>query len=46
MNSAEISEQLNISRYTVDVHRKNILKKTNAKSTYEIIQKAYSNGWL
>ena len=46
MNSAEISEQLNISRYTVDVHRKNILKKTDAKSTYEVIQKAYSNGWL
>lgn len=46
MNSAEISEHLNISRYTVDVHRKNMLKKTEAKSTSEIIQKAYNNGWV
>ena len=46
MNSAEISDSLNISRFTVDVHRKNMLKKTEAKSTYEIIQKAYNNGWV
>lgn len=46
LNSAEISDKLNISRYTVDVHRKNMLKKTEAKSTNEIIQKAYNNGWV
>jgi DNA-binding CsgD family transcriptional regulator len=30
LNSAEIASQLHLSKYTVDTHRKNILKKTNA----------------
>ena len=45
-NSVEIGELLQISKFTVDEHRKNILRKTEAKSTYEIIQKAFSNGWV
>jgi DNA-binding CsgD family transcriptional regulator len=45
-NSTEIGELLNISRFTVDVHRKNMLKKTETKSTYEIIQMAYNKGWI
>lgn len=46
MNSAEISEELNISKFTVDSHRKNMLKKTDAKSTNEIIGIAFNNGWI
>lgn len=46
MNSVEISETLNISKHTVDVHRKNMLKKTGAKSTNEIIGIAFNNGWV
>lgn len=45
-NSQEISDRLHISKYTVDVHRKNLLKKTGAKSTYEILNKAFINGWV
>jgi len=46
MSSQEISETLSISKYTVDVHRKNMLKKTDAKSTYEVLQKAFNKGWV
>lgn len=45
-NSYEMAEYLNISKHTVDVHRKNLLKKTGAKSTYEILNKAFTNGWM
>lgn len=46
MNSSEISETLSISKHTVDSHRKNMLKKTEAKSTNEIIRIAFDNGWV
>ena len=46
MNSAEISDALFISKYTVDSHRKNMLKKTEAKSTTEILGIAFNNGWM
>jgi len=46
MSSLEIAQSLNISRYTVDSHRKNMLKKTEAKSTNEVIQIAFKNGWV
>lgn len=46
MNSAEISKALNISKLTVDSHRKNMLKKTGAKSTNEIIGIAFNKGWI
>lgn len=36
-SSPEISNQLNISRHTVDTHRRNLLKKVNAKNTAELI---------
>lgn len=38
-NSTEIAIELNISKYTVDTHRKNILKKTNSASFIDIIRK-------
>jgi len=38
-NSAEIADQLYISKYTIDTHRKNILKKTNSSNFLELIKK-------
>ncbi|ALM50679.1 hypothetical protein AMR72_04070 [Flavobacterium psychrophilum] len=46
MNSTAISELLHISKHTVDSHRKNMLRKTKAKSTSEILSKAFNNGWV
>lgn len=44
--SPEIAQSLNIKKYTVDTHRKNILRKTNCLSSYELISKAINEGWL
>lgn len=46
MSSFEIGFALNISKFTVDSHRKNMLKKTEARSTNEIISIAFNNGWV
>ena len=46
MSSAGISEALNISKLTVDSHRKNMLRKTGAKSASEMIGLAFANGWV
>ena len=37
MQSKEIADILYISKHTVDTHRRNLLKKTNTKSTLEMI---------
>jgi len=44
--SKQISELLNISRQTVDKHRKNMLNKTTLTNTGELIAKAIRQGWL
>jgi len=44
--SKEIGEQLHISKQTVDTHRNNMLLKTNAKNTSELITKAIRQGWI
>ena len=46
LNSTEISEKLRISKHTVDVHRKNILRKAEAKTTVEIVRLAFDRGWI
>lgn len=46
MSSIEIGDTLNISRFTVDSHRKNMLKKASAKSTNELIKIAFDKGWV
>jgi DNA-binding CsgD family transcriptional regulator len=43
--SNNIAETLNISTHTVNTHRKNILYKTNCKSTTELILKSMEMGW-
>jgi len=44
--SKEIGAVLNISKQTVDTHRKNMLHKNKLNSTGELIGKAIRNGWL
>jgi DNA-binding CsgD family transcriptional regulator len=44
--SKEVSCILNISKQTVDRHRKNMLQKNNLNNTSELIGKAIRNGWL
>jgi DNA-binding CsgD family transcriptional regulator len=45
MSSREIAAELNISRQTVDKHRKNMLKKTGIRSSAEMVVKAIKEGW-
>lgn len=44
--SKEISSILNISKQTVDTHRKNMLHKKNLKTTGELVGKAILHGWI
>ncbi|KAA3436555.1 LuxR C-terminal-related transcriptional regulator [Rufibacter hautae] len=44
--SSQISEKLYISQHTVNTHRKNMLSKTGAASTSELIARAVREGWL
>jgi DNA-binding CsgD family transcriptional regulator len=44
--SKEISYILNISKQTVDTHRKNMLHKKNLNNTGELIGKAIRYGWI
>ena len=44
--SKEISSILNISKQTVDTHRKNMLHKNSLSNTGELIGKAIRYGWL
>jgi len=44
--SKEIAGLLNISKQTVDTHRKNMIRKNNLTNTSELVGKAISKGWL
>jgi DNA-binding CsgD family transcriptional regulator len=44
--SKEISDILNISKHTVDTHRKNMIRRNNLSNTGELIGKAITHGWL
>jgi len=44
--SKEISHALNISKQTVDTHRKNMLRKKKMSNTRELIGKAIRYGWV
>ncbi|MEO6358261.1 MAG: LuxR C-terminal-related transcriptional regulator [Ferruginibacter sp.] len=44
--SKEIGSLLNISKQTVDTHRKNMLRKNNLNNTSELIGKAIRYGWI
>lgn len=42
--TAEIAEQLFLSTYTIDTHRKNLLSKLNLKNTPALVKYAIENG--
>lgn len=44
LNSLEIAEKLHISKFTIDTHRKNILKKTNSVNFMDLFRKLSFNG--
>lgn len=45
-NSREIGNHLNISEHTVKTHRKNLIKKYDVASTYELIALASKLNWI
>ncbi len=45
-SSKEIANLLFISLHTVNVHRKNILKKADVSTPIELVRKAFSEGWV
>lgn len=46
LNSADIAKRLEISKNTVDNHRKHILKKTDSKNSVEALQTALTVHWI
>jgi PAS domain S-box-containing protein len=44
LSSKAIAEQLHVSMYTINAHRRNILGKTKCKNTAELINYALENG--
>jgi DNA-binding CsgD family transcriptional regulator len=45
-DSVEVAALLCISRNTVDTHRKNIMKKINARSVVGVVRFAFKNGLI
>jgi DNA-binding CsgD family transcriptional regulator len=43
-SSAQIGRKLSVSVNTVEVHRKNIFRKTNSKNMAELTKKALQHG--
>lgn len=41
LTTKEIADRLNLSHHTVESHRKNLLKKFQAKNSAELIQKLF-----
>ena len=41
LTTKEIAGKLNISHHTVETHRKNLLRKCEAKNSVELVQKAF-----
>ena len=41
LTTKEIASKLNISHHTVETHRKNLLRKCEAKNSVELVQKAF-----
>jgi DNA-binding CsgD family transcriptional regulator len=45
-SSDAISQELSISKQTVDTHRKNLLKKTGCSNTAALMSEAVKRGWM
>ena len=46
LTTEEIAGKLFLTKYTVETHRKNILKKSKAKNTTEVVVECLKNGFL
>ncbi|HEX8658306.1 MAG TPA: helix-turn-helix transcriptional regulator [Hymenobacter sp.] len=46
LTNAEISDKLFTSKPTIETHRQNILEKTGAKNTADLVRYAAGRGWL
>lgn len=46
LTSDEIAQKLFISRHTVDNHRRNLLEKTNCKTSVGLVKFAFGNGYF
>jgi DNA-binding NarL/FixJ family response regulator len=46
MSNHEIANQLNISAYTVDGHRRNLISKTGVKNSANLVMYAIKNGFI
>ena len=46
LSNVEIAEKLFISKHTVETHRKNIFRKTEAKTIVGLIKYAYKNNLI
>lgn len=46
MSSVRIAQKLEISFETVKVHRRNMLRKSEANNTFELIRMAIKKRWI
>ena len=46
LTSEEIAKELHISAHTVEVHRRILIQKFDAKNAASLIKKAFENGFL
>jgi len=46
MSSVRIAQKLEISFETVKVHRRNMLRKSEAQNTFELIRMAIKKHWI
>jgi DNA-binding CsgD family transcriptional regulator len=46
MKSEDIAKKLNLSLYTIQTHRKNILKKSGCKNLHQLISTSIREGWI
>src|SRR5690606_29675156 len=46
ISSLQIAQKLNLSIYTVQTHRKNILKKSGCLNLTELVSKSIREGWI
>jgi DNA-binding NarL/FixJ family response regulator len=46
MSSVRIAQKLEISFETVKVHRRNMLRKSEAQNTFELIRMAIKKRWI
>lgn len=42
--SKQIAEKLNISKHTVDTHRRNLIRKTDSKNSVEVVTACKEQG--